>query len=348
MTMVGVLLPFGLRRICRREGLTTGAVRNTCRHRVTARGLCGDGGAWHCWPVDRPRHACAPRMFWRRRGAGLWKSGCGSKSCAGGRRGHRVTARGRFWFLGGPVAVCFEGGCEGMCWPVAAATHGRGSGSPRGFEFFVFCSGGGQCCWTMRSWSYGAGHLRRDGTSVKALLPFVPAAVAGARRRLLTTSGHSAAVPPQERWHEGQCAGPGRASWRSRLLTTGVVICDVRSGRRRGLRRCCRLFRGRLREWGEVVDHGSGHAAPCHLRRDGTRVKALLPFVLRAVAGACVGRWTGQPRMPPRRSGCTRGFNFLVWTRGMTAVSQRCSGGALIFCPQPIVPPQERWHEGVG
>ena len=27
---------------------------------------------------------------------------------------------------------------------------------------------------------------------------------------------------------------------------------------------------------------------------------ALLPFVLRAVAGACVGRWTGQPRMPPR------------------------------------------------
>ena len=27
---------------------------------------------------------------------------------------------------------------------------------------------------------------------------------------------------------------------------------------------------------------------------------ALLLFVLRAVAGACVGRWTGQPRMPPR------------------------------------------------
>ena len=27
---------------------------------------------------------------------------------------------------------------------------------------------------------------------------------------------------------------------------------------------------------------------------------ALLLFVLRAVAGACVGRWTGQPRMPPQ------------------------------------------------
>ena len=27
---------------------------------------------------------------------------------------------------------------------------------------------------------------------------------------------------------------------------------------------------------------------------------ALLPFVLRAVAGACVGRGSGQPRMPPQ------------------------------------------------
>ena len=27
---------------------------------------------------------------------------------------------------------------------------------------------------------------------------------------------------------------------------------------------------------------------------------ALLPFVLMVVAGACLGRWTGQPRMPPR------------------------------------------------
>ena len=27
---------------------------------------------------------------------------------------------------------------------------------------------------------------------------------------------------------------------------------------------------------------------------------ALLLFVLRVVAGACVGRWTGQPRMPPQ------------------------------------------------
>ena len=58
---------------------------------------------------------------------------------------------------------------------------------------------------------------------------------------------------------------------------------------------------------------------PCRLRRDGTRMKggfraasgeaarggfcfggrALLRFILRAVAGACVGRRTGQARMPP-------------------------------------------------
>ena len=31
-----------------------------------------------------------------------------------------------------------------------------------------------------------------------------------------------------------------------------------------------------------------------------TMVWGLLSFVLKAVAGACVGRWTGQPRMPPR------------------------------------------------
>ena len=50
---------------------------------------------------------------------------------------------------------------------------------------------------------------------------------------------------------------------------------------------------------------GSGHSAPCSHGSDCTRGLgflwgALLPFVLRVVAGACVGRGTGQPRMPPR------------------------------------------------
>ena len=49
-----------------------------------------------------------------------------------------------------------------------------------------------------------------------------------------------------------------------------------------------------------------------HARSLGTtqRGGALLLFVLRAVAGACVGRWTGQPRMPPRER---LHEGFLVW-----------------------------------
>ena len=31
-----------------------------------------------------------------------------------------------------------------------------------------------------------------------------------------------------------------------------------------------------------------------------TMVWELLSFGLKAIAGACVGRWTGQPRMPPQ------------------------------------------------
>ena len=47
---------------------------------------------------------------------------------------------------------------------------------------------------------------------------------------------------------------------------------------------------------------------------------ALLPFVLRVVAGACVGRGSGQPRMPPRERqheglGGIGGF-FCGWTEG--------------------------------
>ena len=52
---------------------------------------------------------------------------------------------------------------------------------------------------------------------------------------------------------------------------------------------------------------------------------ALLPFVLRVVAGACVGRWTGQPRMPPRERQ-HEGFWFFVW--GIVSHAQEWSCGA--------------------
>ena len=53
------------------------------------------------------------------------------------------------------------------------------------------------------------------------------------------------------------------------------------------------------------VDRPGTHAAAGAAARGALifcfeRGRALLPFVLRVVAEACVGRWTGQPRMPPR------------------------------------------------
>ena len=81
-------------------------------------------------------------------------------------------------------------------------------------------------------------------------------------------------MPPRERRHEGGgCLGGFFCGWTgSRCggegLTTGVVR----------------------------------HA--CRLRRDGTRMFLIwgdsFAVGLGAVAGACVGRGSGQPRMPPR------------------------------------------------
>ena len=81
-----------------------------------------------------------------------------------------------------------------------------------------------------------------------------------------------------------------------------------------------------LRE--RTLDHGSGQTR-MPPQSDGTRGfwfcgGALLPFVLRAVAGACVGRWTGQPRMPPRER-LHEGFWFLVlWADAVAVCFEGC------------------------
>ena len=64
---------------------------------------------------------------------------------------------------------------------------------------------------------------------------------------------------------------------------------------------------------------------------------ALLLFVLRAVAGACVGRWTGQARMPPRER-LHEGVGFLrrregAGNPGMMAVWGNCFIRAAALCP---------------
>ena len=64
---------------------------------------------------------------------------------------------------------------------------------------------------------------------------------------------------------------------------------------------------------------------------------ALLPFVLRVVAGACVGRGSGQPRMPPRER-LHEGVGFLrrregAGNPGMMAVWGNCFIRAAALCP---------------
>ena len=95
-------------------------------------------------------------------------------------------------------------------------------------------------------------------------------------------------MPPQERWHEEVLVWGIllRLDWeplREHGLTTGVV------------RHACRH---RVTARG-VFALGDSFTRS-ELGNDTGLMGALLPFVLRVVAGACVGRWTGQPRMPPR------------------------------------------------
>ena len=83
---------------------------------------------------------------------------------------HRVTARGFFGFVGGVVAVCFEGGCGSMCWPVdRPATHAAAGAAARGCFWFggFFCGWTGSRCGSQRLTTGVVRHacrLRRDGT----------------------------------------------------------------------------------------------------------------------------------------------------------------------------------------
>ena len=67
---------------------------------------------------------------------------------------------------------------------------------------------------------------------------------------------------------------------------------------------------------------------------------ALLPFVLRVVAGACVGRGSGQPRMPPQERQHEGlgglGDSFAV---GLGAVA----GGEVESCEGEVVAARD-WH----
>ena len=119
---------------------------------VCFEGCCGG----MCWPRERPAtHAAAGaaargvrgdwgillRLDWEPlRGHGL-TTGVVRHACR-----HRVTARGVFGlgglfcgFVGGAVAVCFEGCCGSMCWPVdRPGTHAAAGAAARGALIFCF------------------------------------------------------------------------------------------------------------------------------------------------------------------------------------------------------------------
>ena len=110
------------------------------------------------------------------------------------------------------------------------------------------------------------------------------------------------------------------------------------------LRRGLCLFRGRLRER-ECEAELRGTHSQAELGNDIGLMGALLPFVLRVVAGACVGRGSGQPRMPPRERQHEGlgglGDSFAV---GLGAVAGACVDHG---SGQARMPPQERRHEEV-
>ena len=150
---------------------------------VCFEGCCGS----MCWPRERPAtHAAAGaaargvrgdwgillRLDWEPlRGHGL-TTGVVRHACR-----HRVTARGVFGlgglfcgFVGGAVAVCFEGCCGSMCWPVdRPGTHAAAGAAARGALIFCF----GDC--------FTCSELGNDTMTMGGVLPFGLRAVAGAR-----------------------------------------------------------------------------------------------------------------------------------------------------------------------
>ena len=92
-----------------------------------------------------------------------------------------------------------------------------------------------------------------------------------------------------------------------RRICGAVRATGVDGTRELGFRATCRLRRGRHPALRRGMARGFWFGGFFHtLGSDGARGfdflfwRTLLPFVLRVVAGACVGRRSGQPRMPPR------------------------------------------------
>ena len=189
---------------------------------------------------------------------------------------------------------------------VAGACVGRGSGQP------TAAAGGAAARGVRGDWGI---LLRLDWEPL--------------RERTLDHGSGQTRMPPQERRHEevfglgglfhthGSDGTRGFFVWRipdirrgdsrdgkqpPRIVSSAPLRCVLRSGASHSLqwgvmpalRQGLCLFRGRLRER-ECEAELRGTHSQAELGNDIGLMGALLPFVLRVVAGACVGRGSGQP-----------------------------------------------------
>ena len=151
------------------------------------------------------------------------------------------------------------------------------------------------------------------------------------RERTLDHRSGQTRMPPQERRHE-EVFGLGD-SFAVGLGAVAGAALDHGSGQTRNL---SSASEGEAAEFGvggalRSVGAGAGRFPSAelgnvsHAENSGT----MLPFVLRVVAGACVGRGSGQPRMPPRERqheglGGIGGF-FCGWTgRAVAGADASC------------------------
>ena len=124
-----------------------------------------------CWPVDRPAtHAAAGAAARGVRGLGGLFHTLGSGHSAPCRLRRDGTRGFDFLFCGGggAVAVCFEGCCGSMCWPVdRPATHAAAGAAARGVrgglgDSFICSGAAARGSWVFAA-ARGGGEFRNDG-----------------------------------------------------------------------------------------------------------------------------------------------------------------------------------------
>ena len=249
-----------------------------------------------CWPQERPAtHAAAGAAargvlgfggFFHTLGSGQTRMPPQSDGTRGG---------------GGAVAVCFEGCCGSMCWPrERPATHAAAGAAARGGFWFggFFCGWIGSRCRSQRLTTGVVRHACRHRVTARgvvgALLPFVLKVVA---RACVGRRSGQPRMPPQERQHEG-LGGLGVFSHAREWSDTHAAAGETARGGFWFGGFFCGWIGSRCRSQRlttGVVRHACRHRVTAR-----GVVGALLPFVLKVVARACVGRGSGQPRMPPQ------------------------------------------------